>query len=67
MSPMIDVHDGLLPEILIVESDPEVAALQGLIALRLGEVAARGRHELVGGAVSGSLRVGHAPHRLCRC
>jgi diguanylate cyclase (GGDEF)-like protein len=27
MSPMIDVHDGVLPGILIVESDPEVAEL----------------------------------------
>lgn len=27
MSPMIDVHDGVLPEILIVESDPDVAAV----------------------------------------
>ena len=27
MSSMIDVHDGVLPGILIVESDPEVAEL----------------------------------------
>ncbi|MCP4758263.1 MAG: diguanylate cyclase [Planctomycetes bacterium] len=26
MSPVIDVHDGALPQILVVESDPEVAA-----------------------------------------
>jgi len=41
VSPMIDVHDGVLPEILIVESDPEVAALI-VAAVQLGQEPTQG-------------------------
>ncbi len=43
MSPMIDVHDGVLPEILIVESDPEVA---GVLAAAVTSGRGRGLFEL---------------------